>query len=755
MSYAEFLKQKAIIDLPTGHNPKDLNAQLYDFQREITAWAIRRGRAAIFADCGLGKTPMQLAWADAVVRHINKPALILAPLAVSKQTKREGDKFGVDVNICRSNMDVKNGINITNYEMLHNFNLDRFGAVVLDESSILKSYTGRYRNQIIESTARIPYRNACTATPAPNDYMELGNHAEYLGVVTRSEMLSMFFINDTSNVGTWRLKGHGQSEFWKWLCSWAVMIGKPSDIGFDDDGFILPELKVNEHVVKYGKPLPGKLFIEPAETLSERREARRETIIPRCEKIAEMVNASTEPWLVWCGLNDEGALLSKLIPDSVEVKGADDIEHKENSMIGFSEGKIRVLVTKSKIAGFGMNWQHCNNMAFAGLSDSYESYYQAIRRCWRFGQTRPVNVHIVTSDMEKNIVENIRRKEKDATNMRDEMVKSMSDISSVEIRGMEAQRMDYKEDVAQGEGWKLYLGDSVEIIKQIPDDSIHFSIFSPPFASLFTYSNSDRDMGNCRTRDEFFVHFDFLIGELLRVIKSGRVCSVHCMDLPATIGHDGFIGMKDFPGEIIRRFELAGWIYHSRVTIWKDPLIQAVRTKTLSLAHKQIIKDSTRCNQGMADYIISFRKPGENPEPVSHKKGFTRYVGTMEFPKGKTHDDQRKNKQSHEIWQRYASPVWFDINQTRVLSKEMARDEEDEKHVCPLQLDTIERCLELWSNPGDTVLSPFAGIGSEVYCAVEAGRVGVGIELKESYFKQAVKNLESIKRNKKQQELFA
>ena len=754
MIYTEFLQRKAIVDLPTGHDPKDLNKQLYDFQREITAWAIRRGRAAIFADCGLGKTPMQLSWADAIVRHINKPALILAPLAVSKQTKREGEKFGVDVNICRSNMDVKNGINITNYEMLHNFNFDRFGAVVLDESSILKSYTGRYRNQIIESTSRIPYRLACTATPAPNDYMELGNHAEYLGVVTRSEMLSMFFINDTSNVGTWRLKGHGQSEFWKWLCSWAVMIGKPSDIGFKDDGFILPELKVNEHVVKYGKPLPGKLFIEPAETLSERREARRETIIPRCEKIAEMVNASAEPWLVWCGLNDEGALLSKLIPDSVEVKGADDIEHKESSMIGFSEGKIRVLVTKSKIAGFGMNWQHCNNMAFAGLSDSYESYYQAIRRCWRFGQTRPVNVHIVTSDMESNIVENIRRKEKDATNMRDEMVKSMSDISSIEIRGMEAQRMDYKEDKKEGDGWTLYLGDSVEVIKQIPDESIHFSIFSPPFASLFTYSNSDRDMGNCRTRDEFFIHFDFLIKELYRVIMSGRVCSVHCMDLPATIGHDGFIGMKDFPGEIIRRFELAGWIYHSRVTIWKDPLIQAVRTKTLSLAHKQIIKDSTRCNQGMADYIISFRKPGENPEPVSHKKGFTRYVGTMEFPKGKTHDDQRKNKQSHEIWQRYASPVWFDINQTRVLSKEMARDEEDEKHVCPLQLDTIERCLELWSNPGDTVLSPFAGIGSEVYCAVEAGRVGVGIELKESYFKQAVKNLESIKRNKKQQELF-
>jgi hypothetical protein len=754
MEYGEFLKRKAIVDVPTGHSPKSLNPMLFDFQREITAWAIRRGRAAIFADCGLGKTPMQLVWADAVLRHTNKPGIILAPLAVSKQTKHEGEKFGVEVNICRSDKDVHHGINIANYEMMHNFDMSRFGWIVLDESSILKSYTGKYRNQIIDATRRIPYRLACTATPAPNDYMELGNHAEFLGVVTRSEMLSMFFINDTSNVGTWRLKGHGQSEFWKWLCSWAVMIGKPSDIGFEDNGFILPELCVTEHTVEYGKPLYGRLFLEPAETLSERREARRATIMPRCEKIAEMVNTSAEPWLVWCGLNDEGAALKRMIPDAVEVQGSDDSEHKESSMIGFSEGNIRVLITKSKIAGFGMNWQHCNNMAFAGLSDSYESYYQAIRRCWRFGQERPVNVNIVTSDLEQNVVENIRRKEKDATNMRDEMVKSMSDISSVEIRGLESHKTEYKETTRKGEGWTLHLGDSCEVIKTIPDNSIHYQIFSPPFASLFTYSNSDRDMGNARGIDEFFEHFDFLIGELLRVLIPGRVCSVHCMDLPATLGHDGFIGMKDFPGEIIRRFESHGWIYHSRVTIWKDPLIQAVRTKTLTLAHKQIIKDSTRCAQGMADYIVSFRKDGANPEPVKHPSGFNRYVGTMPFPKGKTHDDQRKNKQSHEIWQRYASPVWFDINQTRVLSTEIAREVDDEKHVCPLQLDTIERCLELWTNPGDTVLSPFAGIGSEIYCAVEAGRYGIGIELKESYFNQAVKNLNSIKRNKQQQELF-
>lgn len=754
MDYSEFLERKAIIDMPTGHSPEELNLKLFNFQREITAWAIRRGRAAIFADCGLGKTPMQLAWADAVNRHTNKPALILAPLAVSKQTRREGEKFGYEVNICRSDIDVKNGINITNYELLHKFNLHRFGSVVLDESSILKSFTGKYRTQIIESTARTPYRLACTATPAPNDYMELGNHAEFLGVVTRSEMLSMFFINDTSDVGTWRLKGHAQAEFWKWLCSWSVMIGKPSDIGFKDDGFILPPLNVLEHTVEYGKPLPGRLFLDPAQTLSERREARKATIKQRCEKVAEMVNNSRDPWLVWCGLNAEGELLTKLIDGAVEVKGADDNDHKESSLIGFANGDIRVLVSKTKIAGFGLNFQRCNNMAFCGLSDSYESYYQAIRRCWRFGQDKIVNVHIVTSDMEQNVVENIRRKENDAVNMRDAMVKNMSDISSVEIRGQERHHDEYKTNKRTGKNWELYLGDSCEVIKTIPDNSIHYMIFSPPFASLFTYSNSDRDLGNVRGMDEFFEHFNFLIGDLFRVLMPGRVCSVHCMDLPATLGHDGFIGMKDFPGEIVRRFEKNGWIYHSRVTIWKDPLIQAVRTKTLTLAHKQIIKDSSRCAQGMADYIVSFRKPGENPEPVSHPKGFTKYVGTMPFPQGKTHEDQRKNKQSHEIWQRYASPVWFDINQTRVLSTQIAREEQDEKHVCPLQLDTVERCIELWTNPGDKVFTPFAGIGTEVYCAAESGRYGIGIELKESYFNQAVKNLESLKSKNAQQELF-
>jgi len=754
MEYNDFLGGKTITDRKTGFNPADLNPMLYDFQKAITKWALRRGRAAVFADCGLGKTPIQLEWANQIHRKHKKPILILAPLAVSKQTQQEGIKFGVDVNICRSQSDVVNGINITNYEMLHKFNPDEFIGIVLDESSILKSYTGKYRNLIIESFRETLYKLACTATPSPNDYMELGNHAEFLGSMDRSEMLSCFFINDTSDTGVWRLKKHGRSEFWEWVCSWAVMLNIPSDLGFNDNDFLLPEIEIHEHIINHGKPLPGKLFVENARTLAERRTARKETVQQRSNMAAALINGSKERWLIWCNLNIESETLKRLINGAVEIKGADTTSHKENSMIGFTTGDIRILVTKPKIAGFGMNWQHCNNVVFVGLSDSYESYYQAVRRCWRFGQQKKVNVHIITADIEGNVVANIKRKEKDLIKMREKMVDNMSDISSDAVRGLERDRHEYKTAIAEDENWKLFLGDCVEISKKIDTRSIGYSIFSPPFASLFTYTNSERDMGNCKNLAEFLTHFQYLIKELKRIVMDGRLVSVHCMNLPALIGKDGFVGMKDFRGDIIRSFQKEGWIYHSEVCIWKDPLLQAVRTKVLTLMHKQVVKDSSRCAQGFPDYVVTFRKPGDNKKPISRGAGFAEYIGEKEIPKVKQTDNARTNKKSHEIWQRYASPVWFDIDQTRVLESRIARDEKDEKHICPLQLDVIERCIELWSAPNDIVFSPFAGIGSEIYSAVKMGRCGIGIELKESYFNQAIKNLNKIKGEKKQLKLF-
>jgi len=757
MEYHEFLQSKVIEHKPSGFevDTNSLNPMLFDWQKSIVRWSLLNGRACLWEDCGLGKTPQQLEWANQVNIHTGGDVLILAPLAVSQQTTREGVKFGIDVTACRSMDDVKPGINISNYEMLHKFDASKFIGIVLDESSILKSYTGKYRNAIISEFAQTPYKLACTATPSPNDFIEIGNHSEFLNILTRPEMLSTFFINDASDTGTWRLKGYAEKEFWKWLCSWAIMINKPSDIGYPDDGFILPEIKYHEHIISHGKPLSGRLFIENASTLNERRKARKESIESRCQKAKDIIaEKPDEPWIVWCGLNDESKMLAEIIPGIVEIKGADSNEHKTNSMLGFSDGTIGKIISKAKISGWGMNWQHCSNVVFVGLSDSYEAFYQATRRTWRFGQQNEVNVHIVTADIEGSVLQNIKRKEKDFIHMRDEMVKNMSDISKAELADGKIKTIKYQPAHESGIGWKMYHGDCVEVSKHIETESIHYSIFSLPFASLFTYSASERDMGNCRNHKEFWEHFNFLIPELLRVTMTGRLVSIHCMNLPALISKDGFMGIKDFRGEIIKAFVDAGFIFHSEVVIWKDPLLQAVRTKMLTLAHKQISKDSSRCAMGLPDYIVTMRKPGTNPEPIAHGRGFETYAGEMDEPKVQKTNSARTNKYSHEVWQRYASPVWFDIRQTNTLNIQSARSEKDEKHICPLQLDTIERCLELWSNPGDLVFSPFAGIGSEGYQALKMGRKFIGIELKKEYFNQSIKNLMQVENGGVQKQLF-
>ncbi len=743
LSYKEFLESKTLNDIPSGFEPRAINDMLFDFQADIVKWAIKRGRAAVFADCGLGKTPMQLDWAKHVYDQIGRDILIVAPLAVSRQTKREGKKFGVQVNVCREQKDVIPGINITNYEMLHKFDADQFGGVVLDESSILKSYTGKIRSMIIEMFQETPYKLACTATPAPNDFMELGNHSQFLNVMTREEMLSMFFINDAGDTGTWRLKGHAEDEFWKWLCSWAVMVKKPSDLDYENDGFTLPALNLIEKVIPHGGDNGEYLFAWEAKTLSERREARRNSLNERVKAAADLVNSSDEGWLIWCDLNRESEELKRAIPGSVEVKGADTLDHKEKSILNFANGDSQILVTKPKIAGFGLNLQVCHNVIFVGLSDSYEAFYQAIRRVWRFGQEHPVNAYIITGELEGAVVSNIKRKESDVERMALNMVKHMADFSKQEIRGQSKQKVEYQTNHDSGENWEMSLGDSVELIKKVESDSIHYSLFSPPFASLFTYSDSERDMGNCKNLAEFIEHFKFMTDELYRITMPGRLLSSHCMNLPATITHDGYIGIKDFRGDLIRLFESSGFIFHSEVVIWKDPLIQATRTKVLMLAHKQISKDASRCAQGLPDYIITFRKQGENPEPVSKGRGFEDYIGGMDDPKDHKTDNARTNKYSHKVWQRYASPVWFDIRQTHTLNERIARVNKDEKHMCPLQLDTIQRCVELWTNPGDMIFSPFAGIGSEGYGALKMGRRFKGFELKESYFNEAILNLKT------------
>lgn len=442
--YQQFLNGKQITHPASGFVAESLSPMLFEFQRDVTRWSIERGRAAIFADCGLGKTPMQLQWAEAVVRKFNRPALILAPLAVSKQTEREGKKFGIPVTVAASDMDIrKSGVYVTNYEKLQHFDPSRFAGVVLDESSILKSFTGATRNMLIERFAATPMKLAATATPAPNDFMELGNHSEFFGVLTRTEMLSTFFVHDGGDTAKWRLKGHAEEEYWKWVCSWAVMIRKPSDLGYSDAGFDLPPLNINHITVKAGKPLEGFLFPVEAQTLEERRNARRGSLQERVRACADLVNASTEPWMIWCDLNDEGDLLEKTIADSVQVAGRHTDLEKEDRMLGFSDGRHSRLISKSSICGYGMNWQHCNNVAYVGLSDSYEKFYQSIRRFWRFGQTRPVNCYVITCEEEGAVVKNIERKERDAARMAREMVKHMSVYNAEAVHGTKRQSDAY------------------------------------------------------------------------------------------------------------------------------------------------------------------------------------------------------------------------------------------------------------------------------------------------------------------------
>ena len=718
MKYEEFLESKRLVQKPCGFEPQDMNEHLFDFQRDIVSWACRKGRAAVFADCGMGKTIMQLSWADQVHKHYGGMVLIVAPLAVAAQTCREGYAFGIGVNRCRTRDDLQDGINITNYEMLQHFEGVDFSGVVLDESSILKSYTGAIRNQIIDQFKFTPFKLACTATPAPNDYMELGNHSEFLGCMDRTEMLAMFFIHDGGDTSKWRLKGHASSKFWDWVSSWACMITKPSDLGYNDGSFELPPLDIDTHVIDSGMNQDGRLFAVTETTLSEQQKARRSTIELKADRIAGYVNSSDDSWLIWCDLNAESEHLAKSIPDAVEVKGSDSPEWKEEAMMGFADGKYRVLVTKPSIAGFGMNWQHCHKVAFCGMSHSYEQFYQAVRRCWRFGQTQPVEVHVFVTDLEESIVANVLRKKNDSEGMRVEMIARTSLIKEDTEMTMRDESV-YIEDTRRGDGWTMMLGDCVERIKEIESDSVGLSVFSPPFASLYTYSNSDRDMGNSKTDDEFAEHFKFLIGELYRVMMPGRLVSFHCMNLPTSKERDGFIGIKDFRGELIKMFQDVGFIYHSEVTIWKDPVTAMQRTKALGLLNKQKNKDSALSRQGIPDYLVTMRKPGQNPKPITH-----------------TNDDFPIS-----VWQKYASPVWMDINPSNTLQYRAARENSDERHICPLQLDVIERAVKLWSNPGDVVLSPFGGIGSEGYIAVKDGREYIGIELKKSYFDLACKNL--------------
>lgn len=774
--YRDFLRAKAKRFIPSGFSVPDrhINQRLFDWQREVTRWGLRKGRAAFFEGCGMGKTGQQLEWGHQVCGQTKEDLLLLAPLSVSEQTHyEEAPKFGIRTTLCRNQSDVKKGINITNYEMLDHFNTSAFAAVILDESSILKSFTGATKQAIIDAFSETPYRLACTATPAPNDYMELGNHAEFLGVMTRTEMLSMFFVHDGGDTGQWRLKGHAEKDFWRWVCSWAVVVRKPSDLGYSDTGYELPALRRHQVTIPADGPVSldsldigeqGSLIPIEASTLQERRGARRDSISRRVKECADIVNSDSDQWVIWCGLNDESRSIAEAIPGAVEVFGTQPRDVKMDAMRRFLAGEIRVLVSKGSIFGFGMNIQCCHKWAHLGLSDSFEMMFQIDRRHWRFGQKSECDCYVITSELEGAVVRNLERKERDFEAMNAGMVEHMKEEMNKEVHGAVRTVDAFESGRREGPQWTAILGDSVEELRKIDTDSIHYSIFSPPFASLYTYSASDRDLGNCKDDGEFMRHFDFIVTDLFRVLMPGRLVSFHCMLMPTSKERDGFIGIRDFRGDLIRLFQSHGFIFHSEVVIWKDPLIAASRTHALGLAHKQIVKDAAMCRQGIPDYLITMRKPGDNPEPVRHGgawttgdwrwNGFQRYIGADPEPLHEKTPNASTNKFSHYVWQRYASPVWMDIDPSDTLQRESAREQQDERHICPLQLQVIRRAIELWTNPGDLVLSPFAGIGSEGYVAVQEGRRFYGIELKRSYWEQCWRNLTNSEDSQERLDLF-
>lgn len=736
IDYDAYLTRKAPRVHKAGFTPVEpLNPMLFPWQAKLVTWALELGRAALFENCGLGKTPQQLEWARQVVAKTGKKVVVFCPLAVAPQTVREGVKFGIAVKHVREPEEIGDAkIVITNYERLEKFDPSDFVGVVLDESSCIKNFAGKTTQLIIERFAATPYRLCCTATPAPNDYEELGNHAEFLGYGTRFDTLATYFVHDSANTADWRLKKHATRDFWRWVATWAACITTPSDIGYPDDGFILPPLHIETINVGVDQTerADDQLFRLPSMSGTEMHKEMRLTCKKRVETAASLVASLPGPCLIWCNTNYEADELAKAIPDAVEVRGSDPADIKEERLNAFGEGRIERLISKPSIAGMGLNYQHCNAHVFVGLSYSFEDFYQAMRRGYRFGQKRPFYAFIIQAETEGAVRQAVMRKMEEHARMVESMKLAAADLQ-FNGHAKPTMKMNTKLKSERGEMWQLFHGDCVRVAKDLPSDSVGFSVYSPPFANLYVYSDDPQDMGNSASDDDFMDQYGYLIREKFRVTQTGRLSAVHCADLPAQIWKDGYQGLKDFSARIVAAHEAAGWVYHCRVTIWKDPVVEMQRTKALGLLYKQLRKDSSKSRVGNPDYLLVFRKPGDNASPIEHK--------ASDYPV-----DQ---------WQNDASPVWMDIDQTNVLSRDGAREQNDERHICPLQLDVIRRALRLWSNPNDLVYSPFAGIGSEGACSVEMKRRFVGSELKASYFNQAVQWLQKAEREVGSQFAFA
>lgn len=898
MDYSDFLQSKKVVYSPSGVevDKSAINQRLWDWQQDVVKWALWKGKAAIFADCGLGKTFMQLEWARLVMKETGKPVLIVAPLAVSGQTVNEAKKLGIDLVYVRSQMESDGvAMNITNYEMVEKFHFSNYGGIVIDESSILKNYTGKTKQTLIKMAHDVGYRLACTATPAPNDHLELGNHAEFLGVMRSNEMIQRWFTNDSMQAGGYRLRQHGASDFWAWVASWAVSLRWPSDIGeYDDTGYILPELIFKKHVVPVDHARAWQevsddgqmsLILTGRTSATNMHKEKKATLDKRMKLAADIANAAAanDFVIVWCETNIEADKLRKLLPDAVEVRGNEKLEEKRNKLEAFSNGEIRVLITKPKIAAHGLNWQHAGTQVWTSITHKFEPFYQGYKRSHRFGRKEPVTCHIVYAESEGDIMENLEGKHALHVELQDSMIESMRENGmSVEV-GARFRLVSNNNIVENGQRWTLYNGDSAVTMKNEPDNSLDFIVQSPPFESLYIYSSHLEDLGNSADHEQFYTQYGFILSDELRRLKPGAYKAEHCKDLPLYANRDGAMGLDDFPGRLIKAHEDAGFWFVGWKTIWKDPVIEMQRTKNAGLLWSSAFCErAERARQGMADYVLVFQKPipgqskpitkldvapvpesviaraidlwtnrGENvylpdgkndnsrpydlmiydgvpvtfrdtsnlrigrnaivrvddpaamPELIHTMKRldlvfhsrvaltdgtwllvFRKWAAVMPSESHVTHDLKADSHEfvgndgpkfwdsdrdySIQVWQRYASPVWhdldglpnnhpdiwFDIQQTNVLNHRIAREEKDEKHICPLQLDLIDKCLTLYAWKGARVGTSFAGVGSEMVQAIKFGCYAVGSELKTSYFDVACGHLERAEREMATPTLF-
>lgn len=729
IEYDKFISNKTKAILGSGFDAVGGWEWLYPFQEYTVKKALKSARYAIFGDCGLGKSRMQLTWAIEVANRTNKPVLILAPLAVVDQTIVEGIKVDIIVDeyfkICDDETILSmGGVFISNYEQLDNIDCSIFGGIVLDESSILKNFTGATRNKLVEAFSDTEYRLCCTATPSPNDELELGNHSEFLGYMTSQDMRAMFFTTDKEIIkgNKYRLKNHAISEFYRWVSTWALMISKPSDIGFSDEGYDLPPLKYHSIEIITPKKDNGSLHNDIAVSATSHHGELRETMALRMAEVVKLINGNSEQWIVWIIQDEEGEYLRKLIPEAIEVSGSDKPATKKKNLLGFANNEFRVLITKAKIGGFGLNYQNCHNQVFPSPDFSFEKLYQMVRRSYRFGQEHQVNVYIINTDTMQNVIGSIKEKEVKFEQMKKEMQLAMNYEYSAELK-------DFTTKTIEGDNFKLINGDCVEVMRTIETESIDYCFFSPPFGAMYVFSNDPKDFSNVRDNDEMYDHFKYLIPEIYRAMKSGRLVSMHVMQSTTLLGRDGYYSIKDFRGDLIRLFQYFGFYFHAEVMIRKDPKTAAIRTKNRQLMHGTTKTDSSIVRPGLADYIITFRKQGENKIPIQNNLPF-------------------------DVWCKIAEPVWIDIEESDTVRYMDAKDAKDERHITPTQKGAIKNCYSMWVNKGETVLSPFSGVASEGVVAIDMGMKYIGIELKESYFNSSVTNLKNAEALKMQKTLF-